>query len=143
MALAARASTELIEETEGPCRSHGLTRQKLDAFAVETHTRLDAAYQARLMKHEIIAIKANADEARDETATGPEIDEFEDEDPLLEPDGVLTPLTAAPCTRRELLRDCERPRGTRLGSPPALCLTASASRGTSPKQGLNGRFCSD
>lgn len=133
MALASRATPELLEQVEALARENGLTRAKLDAFAVETHTRLDAAYSARLMKSEIVPMKANADEARDETATGPSIDDFEDADPLIEPGGALTPLTTASLHDGASFAVIVSERvWTALGSPPALVRVASASRGMSP-----------
>ena len=133
MALASRASPDLLLEVEAWARTHALTRAKLDAFAVETHTRLDAAYSARLMKSEIVPMKANADEARDESATGPSIDDFEDADPLIEPNGALTPLTTASLHDGASFAVIVSERVWKaLGSPQALCRIASTSLGLSP-----------
>lgn len=72
-------------------RRLGISRARQDAVALRSHLKAEAARGARRFVGEIVPLRANAEEARDQSAVEPALDALEDMMPFAPPDGTLTP----------------------------------------------------
>lgn len=108
----------------------GLSRAAQDAFALKSHMRADAARERRQYIGEIVALRANAEEAKDQSATAPTLDDLETVSAFLPPKGTLTPAnTSLPHDGAAIVVIVSEGVWIELGRPPALRLVASASEG--------------
>ena len=122
-----------LEAAEAMSQALGLSRGEQDAWALKSHLRAAAAREARRFVGEIVPLRGNAEEARDQSAIEPDLEDLEKLPPVLAPDGSLT------AGNTSTLHDgagfavivSER-QWQRLGQPPALRLLASATQGVGP-----------
>lgn len=113
----------------------GITRLAQDELAFASHTRAEAAREARRFVGEIVALRANAEEMRDQNATAPELEEFSEEIPFRGGDGTLTPANTSPLTDGAAFAVVvSEAAWQNLGKPPALRLLASAALGVAPAE---------
>ena len=64
--------TPLIESSEALASRLGISRAQQDAYALRTHLKADAARTARRFVGEIVPMRANPEEARDQSAVEPD-----------------------------------------------------------------------
>ncbi len=113
---------------------HQISRTAQDAFAMKSHLRAETAREARRFHGEIVPLRANREEMRDESAIGATLDDIEAETPFAPPDGTLTPAnTAQPHDGAAFVVVVSKAVWERLGKPPALKLVASAAEGVAPE----------
>lgn len=111
----------------------GISRAKQDLVAMQSHIKAEAAREARRLVGEIVPLRRNAEEARDQGAGSLDLEELEEMTPFAPPEGTLTPGNTSS------LRDgaafvvivSERV-WTAHGKPGALRLVSTAARGVPP-----------
>lgn len=114
-------------------RTLGISRERQDAYALRSHLKAEAARSARQFIGEIVPLRANADEARDQSAVEPALEDLERLAPFVPPDGTLTPgNTSAMHDGAAFVVVVSERVWTELGKPRALRLVASATQGVSP-----------
>lgn len=125
--------TPLIESTEALSAKMGISRAQQDTYALRTHLKAEAARTASRFVGEIVPIRANAEEARDQSAIEPDFKDLAQLAPYLPPDGTLTPgNTSAMHDGAAMAVIVSERLWTALGRPPALRLVAHAVRGVAP-----------
>jgi acetyl-CoA C-acetyltransferase len=122
------------EASEEYTRKLGISRARQDAYALHSHLRAEAARSARRFVGEIVPLRANADEARDQSAVEPALEELERLTPYVPPDGTLTPGNTSALHDGAAFAVIVSERvWTELGKPRALRLVASAAQGVAPE----------
>ena len=123
-----------FEAAEALARRLGISREAQDAFALKSHLRAETAREARRFVGEIVPMRANREEAKDESAVGvSSMEDFEREVPFAPPKGTLTPANSSlPHDGAAIVVVVSEAVWTRLGKPPALRLVASAAQGVAP-----------
>ncbi len=125
----------LYEASEDLARSLGITRLQQDAFALKSHIRAGRAREARRFVGEILPLRAEREEARDQSAVEPDMADLERLTPYVPPDGTLTPgNTRAMHDGAAMDLVVSQSVWSELGKPPALTLVASAAKGITPDQ---------
>ncbi|MBN8910987.1 MAG: thiolase family protein [Rhizobiales bacterium] len=122
-----------FEATELLPQRLGISRAKQDLVAMQSHIKAEAAREARRLAGEIVPLRRNAEEARDEGVGSLDLAELEEMTPFAPPDGTLTPGNTSS------LRDgaafvvivSERVWAAR-GKPGALRLVSTVARGVPP-----------
>lgn len=124
-----------VEAAEALSARLGISRAQQDAYALRTHLQAEAARASGRFVGEIVPIRANAAEARDESAIEPDFKDLAQLAPYLPPDGTLTPgnTSAMHDGAAMTVVVSERMWGT-LGKPRALRLVAHAARGVAPDE---------
>lgn len=134
--LSASTSTEValpFEASEAMASRLGISRQRQDAYAIASHLKARAARDARRFVGEIVPLRANAEEARDQSATDPSLDDIENETPFFGSDGTLTHgNTSAMHDGAAIVVAVSDRIWQSLGRPPSLRLVASATQGVAP-----------
>lgn len=121
--------------SEALARRLGITRAAQDAWAFAAHQRAAAAQDARAFVGEIVALRANAEEMRDQSATAPDVEELSESVPYLAGDGTLTPTnTSSMHDGAAFVIVASEAAWRGLGSPPALRLVASVAVGVAPHE---------
>jgi len=119
-----------FESAEHLAKKLGIGRSRQDAWVLKSHARAAKAREDRRFVGEILPLRANAEEARDQSAIDPSADEIERQRPYVPPKGTLTPgNTTAPHDGAALVLVVSERVWTSLGRPPALRLLASAVAG--------------
>lgn len=122
-----------FEASEQLSRRLGIDRARQDAFALGSMRKAEAAREGRRFVGEIVALRANAEEARDQSIVEPRADALEGLAPYLDPDGTLTPgNTSALHDGAAMVVVVSEAVWQELGRPPALRLLASAAQGVAP-----------
>jgi acetyl-CoA C-acetyltransferase len=123
------------EASEEYTRKLGISRARQDAYALHTYLRAEAARSAKRFIGEIVPLRANADEARDQSAVEPALEELERLSPYVPPDGTLTPGNTSALHDGAAFAVIVSERvWTELGKPRALRLVASAAQGVAPEE---------
>ena len=122
-----------LDATEDLVRRHGIGRMQQDAWALRSHLKAEAAREGKAFVGEIVPLRGNAEEARDESAIEPALEDLEKLAPLMPPKGTLTRGNTS------LLHDgaavvvaVSDKVWQELGRPRALRLVASAAQGVAP-----------
>lgn len=125
----------LHEASEGLARTLGISRMQQDAFALKSHMRAGQAREARRFVGEIVPLRAEREEARDQSAVEPDMADLERLTPFVPPDGTLTPgNTRAMHDGAAMVLAVSQRVWSELGKPAALTLVASAAKGIAPEQ---------
>jgi acetyl-CoA C-acetyltransferase len=133
-AAAVGMDTQPRDASDALARRLKISRQAQDAFALKQYLRAEAAREARRFVGEIVPLRANADEARDQIADIASMDDLEDLSPFQPPAGTVTPGNSAhPYDGAAIVVIVSERRWTALGKPAALRLVASAAQGSSPQ----------
>ena len=82
---------ETIEATEAVSKVLGISRSQQDAWALRSHLKAEAARSDRRFVGEIVPLRANPEEARDQSAIEPDMADLERLTPFMRPGGTLTP----------------------------------------------------
>ncbi len=123
----------LFESSEMLSRKLGIGRAQQDAWAIRSHLKAEVAREARRLVGEIVPLRANAEEARDQGAGDPDAQDFARLPPFLSPDGTLTPgNTSAVRDGAAMVVVVSQQVWEELGKRRALRLVASAAQGVAP-----------
>ena len=123
-----------IEIAEKLAQRLKISRHQQDDFALRTHLKAGMAREAKRFLKEIVPLRAVAEEARDQSAVEPDLQELQ-ERPALFAKGTLTSAnTSAPHDGAAMVLVVSEAVWTELGKPAALRLVASASVGVSPAE---------
>lgn len=121
-----------VEAFESVARRFGISRMRQDAVALHSFMRAEAARTGKRFVGEILPIRANADEARDESAGEPSLDDFEQAEAFV-PGGTLTARnTGTPHDGAAFILVVSEGVWARLGQPSALRAIAGGVRGVEP-----------
>lgn len=127
------AEAQPLDAGEDLVRRLGIGRMQQDAWALRSHLRAEAARTGKSFVGEIVPLRANAEEARDESAVEPALEDLERMAPLVPPTGTLTRGNTS------LLHDgaavvviVSDKVWQEIGRPRALRLVASAAQGVAP-----------
>lgn len=124
---------QLFEASEDLSKQLGISRMAQDTYTIKAHLRARAARDARRFIGEIVPLRSNADEARDQSAGEPDLDDLADLPPFVPPDGTLTPgNTSTLHDGAAIVVIVSERMWSTLGRPPALKLVASAAQGVPP-----------
>jgi len=130
-----REGTPLIESTEALSSRLGISRAQQDAYALRTHLKAEAARTSRRFVGEIVPIRSNAEEMRDQSAVEPDFKQLAQLAPYLPPDGTLTPgNTSAMHDGAAMAVIVSERLWSTLGKPRGLRLVAHAIRGVAPDE---------
>ncbi len=125
--------TPLIESSEALSSRLGISRAQQDAYALRTHLKAESARTSRRFVGEIVPMRANAEEARDQSAIEPDYKDLAQLAPYFAPDGTLTPgNTSAMHDGGAMVIVVSERLWSTLGKPRALRLIAQAARGVAP-----------
>jgi len=124
----------LIEASEALSSKLGISRAQQDAYALRSHLKAGAARNARKFVGEIVPLRANAEESRDQSAVEPDLKDFAQLAPFLPPDGTLTPgNTSSMHDGAAIAVIVSERRWSELGKPRALRLVTSTVHGVAPE----------
>jgi acetyl-CoA C-acetyltransferase len=122
-----------FEASEALARQRGISRQQQDAFALKSHLRAGSAREARRFVGEIVPLRAESDEARDQSAVEPDLRDLERLSPFQPPKGTLTPgNTSAMHDGAAMVMVVSEIAWGEMGKPPALRLVGNAAQGVGP-----------
>lgn len=125
----------LFEASEALARQHGISRQQQDAFALKSHLKAGTAREARRFVGEIVPLRAEREEARDQSAVEPDLHDLERMSPFQPPTGTLTPgNTSTLHDGAAMVLVVSEAVWAGIGSPPALRLVTNAARGVGPAE---------
>ncbi|MEO1206712.1 MAG: thiolase family protein [Pseudomonadota bacterium] len=128
------AASQVFEAVEDLSKRLGISRGQQDAFAWKSHQKAARARTDKRFLSEIVPIRKNADEIRDETTfDDPDLEDLTDLAPYFDGEGTLTPgNTSALNDGAAFVVIVDGDVWERLGRPPALRLVNSASCGVGP-----------
>lgn len=147
-----------IEAAEELWSQLGINRAQQDAYALRSYLRAEAARSAKRFINEIVPMRANPEEARDQSAIEPDLEDLARLAPYLAPDGTLTSGNTSSLHEGAAIAIVVSQRvWESLKKPQALRLVAGAAQGVSPdeeasapieamkklKERLNGRELPD
>lgn len=119
-----------IEAGEELARKLKISRQQQDAYAVKSYLKAQAARDGRRFVGEIVPLKANPEEARDQSSIDPDPSEVEDMPPFHLPGGTLTAAnTSALHDGAAFVVAVSETVWQELGKPPALRLVGGVAQG--------------
>lgn len=122
---------QLFEAAELLSQRLDISRYQQDEWALRSHLKASAAQEKRRFVGEIVPLRGNAEEARDQSAGhDPSMDELAALSPFLPPTGTLTPgNTSAMHDGAAVVIVVSEAIWQKLGKPPALRFVAGASQG--------------
>ena len=130
------------EEREGPAHiesaetlaiKYGIGRAEQDAYALRSYLKAEQAREHKRFIGEIAPLRANPEEARDQSSVAPDFKDLAQLAPYMAPDGTLTPgNTSSLHDGAAMAVVVSKDVWTSLGKPRGLRLLAHAARGTSP-----------
>ncbi len=124
---------DAIEAVEALSKALGLDRARQDAWTLRSHLKAQMARESKAFVGEIVPLRGNAEEARDQSAVEPNLEDLEKLSPFLRPGGSLTPgNTSIPHDGAGIIVAVSEAVWAELGKPPALRLVASAAEGVGP-----------
>jgi acetyl-CoA C-acetyltransferase len=130
---AAGEERHVFEASETLARRRRITRSAQDAFTLKSHLRAESAREQRHFVGEIVPIRSNPEEARDQSAIGPSLEDLERVSPYTPPKGTLTPgNTSTLHDGAAIVVVVSESVWLELGRPRALRLVTSAAQGVSP-----------
>jgi len=137
-----RLQAELGEQGDGPPLMEaaealwsllGINREQQDAYALRSHLKAEAARSAKRFINEIVPMRANPEETRDQSATEPDLKDLAQLAPYLPPDGTLTPgNTSAMHDGAAITIVVSQRVWDSLAKPRALRLVKSTAQGVRP-----------
>ena len=124
----------MIEAAETVAREYGISRERQDAFALESHRRAIQAHASSILAQEILPLGSDAAESRDEgprpTLSAKLLQRMP---PLLRGGSVTAGNSCAVSDGAALALLVSGDLHRRLGSPPGLRLVGAASAGIAPR----------
>lgn len=129
----AGADVQPYEASETLPKRLKISRERQDALALQSHLKAEAARTARRFVGEIVPIRANAEEARDQSAVEPALEDLEQMLPFSAPHGTLTPgNTSSLHDGAAFVVVVSEKIWKMRGKPGALRLVSSAAQGVTP-----------
>ena len=126
---------QLFEASEALAGRFAISRGQQDAYALRSHLNARKAHDERRFVGEIVPLRATPEEARDQSAIDPSLEELERLQPFMPPKGTLTPgNTSAMHDGAAIVVIVSQAIYDKLGQPPALRLVNSATQGVPPGQ---------
>lgn len=123
----------LIEAAEALWLRLGINREQQDAYALRSHLKAEVARNAKRFINEIVPMRANPAEARDQSAIEPDLKDLAQLAPYLPPDGTLTPGNTSTIHDGAAIAIVVSQRiWDSLAKPHALRLVASTAQGVRP-----------
>ncbi|MES0402869.1 MAG: thiolase family protein [Hyphomicrobium sp.] len=123
----------LVEAAEALWSRLGINRAQQDAYALRSHLKAEAARRAKRFINEIVPMRANPEETRDQSAIEPDLKDLSQLAPYLPPDGTLTPgNTSAMHDGAAFAIVVSQRVWESLAKPRALRLVASTAQGVRP-----------
>lgn len=123
-----------LDAAERMSRELGINRARQDAYALRARLKAETAREGKRFVGEIVPLRANADEARDESAREVEPKELEQLPPIVEANGTLTAgNTSALHDGAAVVVVVSEKVWQELGKPKALRLVATAIEGVDPE----------
>lgn len=121
----------LFEASEMLSERLNIARDQQDAWALKSHLKAEAGREKRKFVGEIVPLRTNAEEAKDQSAAaGASPEDFASEPPWLPPEGRLTPANTSAMHDGAAIAIIVSPNvWEELGRPPAIRLVGSVSRG--------------
>lgn len=124
-----------FEASEALARAYGITRDKQDEWALRAYDKAALAREERCFVGEIVPLRGNPEEARDENSGPLDAEDMADAVPYLPEGGTLTPTnTSSMHDGAAAVVVVSERIWQRLGRPPALKLRAAASIGATPAE---------
>jgi acetyl-CoA C-acetyltransferase len=128
-----RETPALLAGAEELAAKLGISRAQQDAYALRTHLLAEVARSDKRFVSEIVPIRANAEEARDQSAVEPDFKTLAQIAPYQPPDGTLTPGNTSSFHDGAAMAVVVSERvWTELNKPRALRLIAHTVRGVAP-----------
>ena len=113
----------------------GIGRAEQDAYALRSHLKAEQARETKRFVGEIAPLRANPEEARDQSSVSPDFKDLAQLAPFMPPDGTLTPgNTSSLHDGAAMAVVVSKDVWTSLGKPRALRLLAHAARGIVTRQ---------
>lgn len=123
-----------LESTEALAARLGISRAEQDAYALRSHLKAEQAREAKRFVGEISPLRANAEEARDQSSVSPDFKDLAQLAPFMPPDGTLTPgNTSSLHDGASVAVVVSQSVWASLGKPRGLRLLAHATRGAVPE----------
>lgn len=121
----------LFEASELLSQRLNISRHQQDEWALRSHLKASAAHENRKFVGEIVPLRGNAEEARDQsTGLDPSMDELAALSPFVPPHGTLTPgNTSAMHDGAAIVMVVSETIWQQLGKPAALRFVAGVSQG--------------
>jgi acetyl-CoA C-acetyltransferase len=114
-------------------KAFGISRARQDAFTLHSHLKAESARSSKRFVGEIVPLRSNAEEARDQSAVEPALEDLERLSPFAPPDGTLTSgNTSTLHDGAAFVVVVSQRVWEELGKPAALRLVASAVQGVTP-----------
>ncbi len=111
----------------------GISRAEQDAWTLASHRKADEAREARRFVGEIVPLRTTTEEARDQSAVGPDADDLDDLEPIVGDMGTLTPGNISTLhDGAAFVLAVSEAEWERRGKPPALRPVANAALGVEP-----------
>ncbi len=121
------------ESCENLAKQLGITRAQQDAWVVLSHARASLAREGRRFVGEIVPLRATTEEARDQSAVEPDLDDLSDLDPISGDSGTLTVGNiSALHDGAAFVVVVSEAEWKRRGKPPALKPMLNAALGVAP-----------
>ena len=111
----------------------GISRAKQDLVAMQSHIKAQTAREERRFVGEIVPLRGNAEEARDQSIGEADLEALEQMTPFAPPEGTLTPgNTSSLHDGAAFVVIVSARRWAAQGKPGALRLVSAAARGVPP-----------
>jgi len=122
---------QLFEASELLSQRLEISRDQQDQWSLRSHLKAGMAQEKRKFVGEIVPLRGNAEEARDQSAgLDPSLDDLTSMQPFLPPSGTLTPgNTSAMHDGAAIVAVVSQEVWRRLGEPPALRCVMGVSQG--------------
>lgn len=112
-----------------------ISRAAQDAWAFASHAKANEAREARRFVGEIVPLRSTTEEARDQSAVGPDVDDLADLEPISGDKGTLTTGNiSALHDGAAFVVAVSEAEWERRGKPPALRPVVNAALGVEPGQ---------
>jgi acetyl-CoA C-acetyltransferase len=122
-----------LESSEALAAKLGISRAEQDAYTLRSYLKAEQAREQKRFVGEIAPLRANPEEARDQSSAAPDFKDLAQLAPYLSPDGTLTPgNTSSPHDGAAVAVVVSQSIWASLGKPRGLRLLSHATRGTSP-----------
>ncbi len=119
-----------VTATECLAKRFNITRARQDAYAFMSYERALAARHSKRFQDEIVPLRSNPEEMRDQSTVQHDFGDFSEELPFLEETGTLTPANISTWhDGAAFVLIVSEAVWTSLGRPPALTLVSNAGVG--------------
>jgi acetyl-CoA C-acetyltransferase len=124
-----------VESAEVLAARLGIGRAEQDAYALRSHLKAEQAREHKRFVGEIAPLRANPEEARDQSSVAPDFKDLAQLAPYMAPDGTLTPgNTSSLHDGAAVSVVVSHEVWSSLGKPHGLRLVAHAARGVAPDE---------